>query len=77
MNLPHHLSKHFIEVHNGGNWAGSNSKDRIADITLEEANTKVYSCNTIASLIFHVNYYDAAVTQVLRGGQLDASDKLS
>jgi len=43
MNLPHHLSKHFIKVHNGGNWAGSNLKDRIADITLEEANTRVYS----------------------------------
>jgi len=77
MNLPHHLSKHFIEVHNGGNWAGSNLKDRIADITLEEANTRVYSCNAIASLVFHVNYYVAAVMQVLRGRQLEASDKLS
>jgi hypothetical protein len=74
MNLPHHLGKHFIKVYNEGNWTSSNLKDMIADITLEEANTRVYSCNTIASLVFHVNYYVAAVTQVLRGRQLDASD---
>ncbi len=77
MNVSHQLSKHFKEVHTGGNWTCSNVKDVIADITYAEAITKVYSCNTIISLVFHVNYYVVAVNQVLLGGKLEASDKLS
>ena len=33
--------------------------------------------NTIAALVYHINYYVAAVLPVLQGGSLNASDKYS
>lgn len=35
------------------------------------------SFNTIAALVFHVNYYVSAVLKVLQGETLNASDKFS
>jgi len=46
-------------------------------MTWQQATTQVYSFNTIASLVYHMNYYVSAVLKVLEGGPLDASDKLS
>ena len=43
----------------------------------EEALRKVYSFNTIATLIFHMNYYVSAVLKVLEGAPLDSKDELS
>ena len=74
MNLPTQLAKHFREVHFGGNWTSSNLKDNLADVTWEQAITRVYSFNTIATLVFHTNYYVGAVMKVLNGGPLDAKD---
>ena len=37
----------------------------------------MHSCNTIATLVFHINYYVSAVLKVLQGGPLDAHDKFS
>jgi hypothetical protein len=37
----------------------------------------VYSFNTIAALVFHMNYYVSAITKVLQGNPLNASDKYS
>ena len=77
MNLPAQIAKHFREVHFGGNWTSSNLKDHLADVTWQQATTKVYSFNTIATLICHMNYYISAVLKVLQGGPLDAKDKYS
>jgi hypothetical protein len=49
----------------------------LADVTWEQATSKVYSFNTIASLVFHTNYYVSAVLKVLQGERLNASDKYS
>ena len=49
----------------------------MADVTLQQANTKLYNLNTIATLVFHINYYVTAVTKVLQGASLNASDKFS
>lgn len=77
MYLKEQLAKHFRELHYGGNSTGSNLKDNLADVTWQQATTKVYSFNTIAALVYHINYYVSAVLKVLEGGPLDAHDKYS
>ena len=37
----------------------------------------MYSFHSIATLVFHMNYYVSATIKVLRGGPLDAKDELS
>ena len=71
------IAKHFRDVHFGGNWTTSNLKDQLEGLNWQQATTKVYSFNTIATLVFHINYYVDAVLKVLEGGALDASDKFS
>lgn len=77
MNLTTQIAKHFREVNFGGNWTSVNLKDSLADITWQQATTKVYSFNTIATLVFHTNYYVSAVLKVLQGEQLNAKDTYS
>ncbi|QJB32273.1 DUF1572 domain-containing protein [Chitinophaga oryzae] len=71
------MAKHFRDVHFGGNWTSVNLKDTLADVDWQMATTPVHSLNTIAVLVFHVNYYVSAVLKVLQGGALQASDKFS
>ena len=77
MSLTQQIARHLREVHFGGNWTASNLKDNLDGITWQQATTQVCSFNTIASLVYHMNYYVSAVLKVLEGGPLDASDKLS
>ncbi|MFA7381135.1 MAG: DinB family protein [Bacteroidia bacterium] len=71
------IAKHFRDVYFGGNWTAVNLKDILADVTLQQATTKVYNLNTIATLVFHINYYVNPVLKVLQGQPIVASDKLS
>lgn len=71
------MAKHFRDVHFGGNWTTVNLKDTLADVDWQMATTPVRQLNTIAVLVFHVNYYVNAVLKVLQGGPLQASDKFS
>ncbi len=77
MALVTQIAKHFREIHFGGNWTSSNLKDNLADVSWQQATTRVYDLNTIATLVYHTHYYVHAVLQVLQGGTLDASDKFS
>ncbi len=77
MNLAGQLAKHLRDVHFGGNWTSVNLKDTLAEVTWPQATTQVYSFNTIATLVYHTNYYISAVLKVLQGGPLNASDKFS
>jgi hypothetical protein len=77
MSVTAQIAKHFRDVHFGGNWTFSNMKDNLADVNWEQATTQVYSFNTIATLVYHMNYYVCAVTTVLQGKPLNASDKFS
>ena len=74
MNLPQHIAKHFRDVYFGGNWTSVNLKATLADVTWQEATTQVHSLNTIAALVFHMNYYVSAVMNVLQGAPLQAKD---
>jgi hypothetical protein len=71
------IAKHFRDLHFGGNWTAVNLKDTLADINFQQATTKIHSLNTIATLVFHTNYYVSTVSKVLQGEPLNAKDKYS
>lgn len=77
MKLTAQLARHFRDVHFGGNWTSVDLKTVLADVDRKEATTKVDALNTIAALVFHINYYVHAVLDVLKGGSLEAKDKFS
>lgn len=77
MNLSKEIAKHCRQVFFGGNWTDVNLKDTLAGITFEQAGLKYDSFNTIAALVFHINYFVEAVTGVLEGKPLTAHDKFS
>lgn len=77
MPLKQQIAKHLRAVHFGGNWTSSNLKENLAEVTWQLATTQVYSLNTIATLVYHMNYYVSAALKVLQGAPLEAKDKLS
>jgi uncharacterized damage-inducible protein DinB len=77
MNISAQIAKHFRDVFTGGNWTSVNLKQTLEGITWQQAVTKVNSLNSIATLVFHINYYISAVLKVLQGEELKASDQFS
>jgi hypothetical protein len=77
MNLTKQIAKQFRDVYFGGNWTASSLKEHLEDLSWQQATTKVYSFNTIATLVFHMNYYVGVVMEVLWGNTLNAGDKYS
>ncbi|MBK7680497.1 MAG: DUF1572 family protein [Chitinophagaceae bacterium] len=75
MNTPSQIAKQFRDVLFGGNWTSVNMKETLADISWQQANTKFYSFNTIAILVYHMNYYVGVISKVLQGQPLDGKDK--
>lgn len=72
------VAKQFREVYLDGKFVAlTNIKEQISDLNHEQATTKIGSLNTIALLVFHLNYYIAGVLRVLEGGTLDIRDKFS
>ena len=72
MSLTAQIAKQFREVCFGGNWTSVNLKDNLAGVTWQQATTQVYTFNTIATLVHHMNYYVSAVLKVLQGQPLSA-----
>ena len=77
MNTPQQIASHFSGVFFGGNWTDSNLEEQLKDVSWETATTQVGSLNTIAILVFHINYFVETVLKVLKGGPLTGSDKYS
>ena len=77
MYVSQQIAKHFKETFFGGNWTAVNLKETLQDITWQQATTKVYDFNTIATLVFHIHYYVAGVLEVFKGNPLVIKDKLS
>lgn len=77
MNLTALIGKQIREVHFGGNWTDVNLRDTLKGVTWQQSITKIDHLNTIAALVFHINYYTVAVAKVLEGGPLTSSDKFS
>ena len=77
MNIAEEIAIHLRQFVSGPNQTGSYLVQHLEDITFEEATTKIYNLNTIAQLVFHINYYIEAVSGVLNGEPLTAKDTLS
>lgn len=77
MSIAQQIAKHVRDVHTGGNWTVSNLEDLLADVSWQQATTKVHSFNTIATLVFHMNYFVGVARRVLEGHPLEGNDKLS
>jgi hypothetical protein len=77
MKITEQIAKHLKDVHFGGNWTAVNLKDKVADVSWQQATASVHSLHSIATLVFHLNYYVSATIRVLRGEPLQAKDKLS
>ena len=77
MNLTALIGKQIREVHFGGNWTDVNLRDTLKGVTWQQSITKIDHLNTIAALVFHINYFTTAVIKVLEGGVLTSRDKYS
>lgn len=77
MHLTKQIAKQFREVYFGGNWTAVSVKESLEGLSWQQATTRVYSFNTIASLLVHMNYYIKEILKVVAGGPLKASDKFS
>lgn len=75
--LTQQIAKHFRDVYFGGNWTVSCLKEHLEDVTWQQATTQIHSFNTIAALVYHINYYVWVVLSVLQGETPNAHDKFS
>ena len=72
------IANRFREVILNGKWvANTNYKDQLQDISWEKATQKVGSLNSLAALVFHINYYVDGILNVFNGGDLEIRDKYS
>lgn len=69
------IAKHLREVYVGKNWTWADLREHISDVTWEQATRKVFGLNTIATLVFHQHHFVKVLLKVLRGGQIEESDK--
>lgn len=77
MSLSKETARHLREMYFGNSFTGADLKSKLEGIDVKMANTKLHSFNTILALVYHVNYYVRIIIEVLKGGPLVGSDKLS
>lgn len=75
--LSQHVALHIRGIFFGGNWTGANIKEHVSGLTWQQAVTNIDSFNTIASIVFHIHYYVAAVINELQGSPINAKDAYS
>ncbi len=68
MNTAKEIARHIREIHIGKNWTWSFMKEVLQDVNFNEAVAKPIEANTIAMLVFHMNFYLNIVHQRLKGG---------
>jgi hypothetical protein len=61
------IAQHFYEVNYGNNWTDASVKDALQAITWEQAVKKIGNANTIALLLFHMDFYNMVVYDRLVG----------
>ena len=74
MNINAQIARQLQDVYFGGNWTDVSLKDSIEGVGWEEAAMKVHGFNSIAALIYHMNYYVRVAILVLQGQKPDARD---
>lgn len=71
------LSKHIHQLYFGGSWTTASLQSVLKDVTWKESTTKIKGVNTIATLVYHINYFVHEVGNVLEGQPLNSKDQLS
>lgn len=72
------LARRLEEVILNGTWiANTNFKAQIMNVDVIKATKSWMSCNSIALLTFHLNYYIAGILEVFEGKRLAIKDKFS
>ena len=72
------LAGRLREVFLNGSWiANTNYQEVLKGLTWQQAVQKVGSLNTIAALIFHINYYLRGILAAIKSGKLESHDKYS
>jgi uncharacterized damage-inducible protein DinB len=77
MNTSKEIARHIREIYVGNNWTDSCIKDVVNDISWQEAIAKPIEANTIAMLVFHMNFYLNIVHERLSGGGLNFTQEES
>jgi hypothetical protein len=78
MNRNSTLAARLQEVLLDGTWiANTNYATLLRQTNWREATRKVGTCNTIAALTFHINYYLDGLLRAFATGHLDISDRYS
>lgn len=78
MTHAHHLSSRFKEALLHGEWIGNtNYQKSLASVNWQQATQRFGSLNTIAILIYHINYYLAGTIKVFEGGPWEVEDQYS
>lgn len=68
MTTAEHIAQHLLDVHEGGNWTEVDITSTLKDVTFQEALTVTpASVNTIASILYHITYYNVVVRKRLDG----------
>jgi hypothetical protein len=67
MKLTEAIAQHFYEVHYGNNWTDASVKDALEGVTWQKASKKIGNANTIALLLFHMDFYNKVVYDRLVG----------
>lgn len=66
------------EVLLDGTWiANTNFQDQITKLDWKQATHRIANLNTVALLVFHIDYYLDGILRAFRTGKLDISDKFS
>ncbi len=78
MSLSDRIARRIREVYLNGHWvAKTNYVEALEEIDLAKASKKIGTHNTIAILVYHVNYYLDGLNKVFQGGDLTIKDKYS
>ena len=72
------IANRLKEIFLNGYWiANTNYRDQLEKITWQQAIHQVENLNTIAAIIYHINYYLAGILTVFNGGLLEIKDQYS
>lgn len=77
MKLTEAIAQHFYEVHYGNSWTDVAMKEVLEGVSWQQATTHVNGTNTIAMLVYHMNFYNEVVSERLQGVKRSASHESS
>lgn len=68
MSVSEAIAQHLLDIHFGENWTDSWITKNLEDVSRKEAiQVTAGSVNTIASLLYHITFYNKVVEQRLKG----------